>query len=279
MLTLRAYPSWFTFFARALGSCLLMLNTALVSATTLQSIAVKDLPDRTSIFLTLNGLPAYRFFVLQAPLRAVIDFPQTNVNFKINQVSFGHGVIGHMRSGNPNPSTLRIVFDLNHAIDMRVVNWKSGMNGAQGLRVDLVSKEGGVHPSYRERPPLLKPVTRPIALAIPRSIAVPHAIAVHHAPPKSLRDVVVVIDAGHGGKDPGAIGPRRNVEKNVVLGIALKLKQRIDREPGMRAVMTRQGDYYIGLRERLKMARKYNADMFVSIHADAFNNKESNGAS
>lgn len=94
-----------------------------------------------------------------------------------------------------------------------------------------------------------------------------------------MRDVVVVIDPGHGGKDPGAMGRDRRTEKQVVLAIALKLKQLIDRQPGMRAVLTRNGDYYIGLRQRMSIARRNNADIFIAIHADAFNNPASNGAS
>lgn len=97
--------------------------------------------------------------------------------------------------------------------------------------------------------------------------------------PTRLRDVIVVLDAGHGGKDPGARGPRNSREKDVVLAITLKLKQLIDRQPGMRAVLTRSGDYYVGLRQRLNIARRHNGDIFVAIHADAFNNPHSHGAS
>lgn len=99
------------------------------------------------------------------------------------------------------------------------------------------------------------------------------------AVPKRLRDVLVVIDPGHGGKDPGASGARKTLEKHVVLSISKRLKTIIDAQPGMKAVLTRKGDYYIGLRERLRIARKCDADIFVAIHADAYINRESNGAS
>jgi len=89
----------------------------------------------------------------------------------------------------------------------------------------------------------------------------------------------VVLDPGHGGKDPGAIGPLHHAEKNLVLSLARYLKQIIDRQPGMRAVLTRTGDYYLGLRQRMHIARKYHADVFISIHADAFMNPHSTGAS
>ncbi|TAL62192.1 MAG: LysM peptidoglycan-binding domain-containing protein, partial [Legionella sp.] len=104
-------------------------------------------------------------------------------------------------------------------------------------------------------------------------------IKARHSPSSPLRSVIVVLDAGHGGKDPGAKGPHRTQEKDVVLAITLKLKRLIDSQPGMRAVLTRNGDYYVGLRERLDIARKYNGDIFIAIHADAFNNPLSNGAS
>lgn len=96
---------------------------------------------------------------------------------------------------------------------------------------------------------------------------------------KRMRDVVIVIDPGHGGKDPGAHGANGTYEKNVVLGISKKLQELINQQPGMRAVLTRRGDYFITLRERLRIARRAKGDLFVAIHADAFNNPHSSGAS
>jgi N-acetylmuramoyl-L-alanine amidase len=93
------------------------------------------------------------------------------------------------------------------------------------------------------------------------------------------RDLVIAIDAGHGGEDPGAIGHRGTREKDVVMAIARKLERLISRQRGMRAVMVRDSDYYIGLRKRVEIARKHKADMFISIHADAFHNKSAKGAS
>lgn len=91
--------------------------------------------------------------------------------------------------------------------------------------------------------------------------------------------MVIAIDAGHGGKDTGAIGPGHLQEKRVVLSIARRLYRLVNAEPGMRAVMTRNGDYYVGLRERLNIARKAKADLFIAIHADAYRNPRSHGAS
>lgn len=260
--------------ARVLFLVIYTLMATIAEAATLQSLVVKESPGKTSIFCTLTDIPAYRGFILTAPYRAVIDLQQTNTTINLKQISMGHQLIDHVRAGQPNPQSLRLVFDLKQSSEIHIVDWKTGMNGAQGIRIDLISKGGVTHQVAKGALPQNHNAPAPAPHAYS-----PKAVAIRHAPPKSLRDVLIVIDAGHGGKDPGAIGPRRNVEKNVVLGIALKLKQQIDRQPGMRAVMTRNGDYYVGLRERLDIARKYNADMFVSIHADAFNNKNSNGAS
>lgn len=94
-----------------------------------------------------------------------------------------------------------------------------------------------------------------------------------------LREIVIAIDAGHGGEDPGAIGPQGTKEKDVVLAIARELARLVEQEPGMRAVMIRNSDYYLGLRERINKARQYRADLFISIHADAFTHPKARGAS
>lgn len=94
-----------------------------------------------------------------------------------------------------------------------------------------------------------------------------------------MRDVVIAIDAGHGGEDPGARGHRGTREKTVVLAIARRFKALVEKEPGMRPVMIRDGDYYISLRGRIKKARQKRADIFISIHADAFHNKKARGSS
>ena len=251
---------------------IMSLAASMSHAAILQSLVVNETADKTSIVCTFtNSTPAYHGFILTSPVRAVIDLNQTSTSLHLNQLPVEHGLIARLRGGSPTPQTLRLVFDLKHMASLKVVNWKSGMNGAQGLRIVLTTKASLPYHQHQQ--------TTPTTNRTYQTTPTPKPIAVRHVPQSTYRDVIIVIDAGHGGKDPGAIGPRRNVEKNVVLAIALKLKQRIDRQPGMRAVMTRSSDYYVGLRERLNIARKYDADMFVSIHADAFNNPFSNGAS
>lgn len=304
----------------------LLWAASIGQAAVLQSLVVKSDSGKISAFATLPTIPAHRAFLLSGPFRAIVDLQQTTTRINVAQLQMNHDLIERIRSGNPDPHTLRLVFDLKRPSDIKVTQWRTGMNGSQGIRIDLIPRPLLGHPMTQRQPVRATNEPVPHQYQPPPSVPAPqiarndalkkqinktpppvqhqygvkeptphqyqpppsaaHAqpatrqpIAIHHAPPRSLRDVLVVIDAGHGGKDPGATGPRRNLEKHVTLSIAMKLKQLIDRQPGMRAVMTRKGDYYVGLRERLNIARKANADMFVSIHADAFNNRNSNGAS
>ncbi len=232
-------------------ACLfLLLFSSLGFATTnLQSVVLDETSERTLIRCKLTGAFRYHTFTLSHPHRVIIDFKdikqatqhvsQKNKKYFFSKLRFGH----------PKPRILRLVFDMTEAMQITQTVPDGGV-GKDELLLTL-------------KPLQAKKIT-PIALK---------------KPPKLLRDVVIVLDPGHGGKDPGAIGARKTKEKQIVLAIAKKLKQRIDKQPGMRAVLTRNGDYYLGLRERLEIARKQDADVFVAIHADAFIHPHSKGAS
>ena len=162
---------------------------------------------------------------------------------------------------------------------LKAAPWKRTSLQQRILHIDLVPVDARGRTDVAKKIPVKILPAKVIPVKTPPVKMTPAPVQALHVPSKSLRDVVVVLDPGHGGKDPGAIGMHKSAEKHVVLAIALKLKQLIDRQPGMRAVLTRNGDYYIGLRERMSIARRHNADIFVAIHADAFNNPNSNGAS
>jgi len=243
---------------------ILFLFSNTTFAVVLQSLIVKENAEKTSVFFTLSSTCSYKTFMLTNPLRIVVDFPDTISNVKVNQIAIGNSLISKVRTGRPSNSIFRLVFDVKDSARFKVISWKPTNSKKSGLKLEIFSNN---HKSIKAQPAS----SRPTKVKTPAHVK--------NAPVKTLRDVVVVIDPGHGGKDPGAIGPRYIAEKSVVLAIALKLKQSIDKEKGMRAVLTRNGDYYVGLRERLNMARHYNADLFISIHADAFINKHSNGAS
>lgn len=260
-------------------------------AAQLKNITASQSAGKTTLFLTVDGPFTHRLFTLISPNRVVLDLNGTSLAMNLKQSGLNSSLINQVRSGISGSQTLRLVFDVSQNVQVNSAPWEN-----KGIRIDLI---GGMNLKTAARPVVSRQISKNTN-ALPsnsKSIAAPQHIAqttsvnqpalthtqpikVPHSPSnRYLRDVVVVLDAGHGGKDPGAKGPGRSKEKDVVLAITLKLKQLIDRQPGMKAVLTRSGDYYVGLRQRLDIARKYNGDIFVSIHADAFNNPHSNGAS
>ncbi|CEG55836.1 N-acetylmuramoyl-L-alanine amidase family protein [Legionella fallonii] len=276
---------------RAWGLFVIMwISSVALFAAQLNNISVSQQAGQTTLYITINGPFTHRLFTLTNPNRVVLDLNSTKMGVNVNRLGLINSMIKQVRSGSPNAQSTRLVLDLNQQVQVRSAPWQ--YNGSvNGLRLDLIGSDNGRVVSKAKSPVINKPLKPVIKQAkapiknqpvVHKQPIITHQqpIKVPHSPSnKYLRDVIVVLDAGHGGKDPGAKGPRRSQEKNVVLAITLKLKQLIDRQPGMRAVLTRSGDYYVGLRERLEITRKYNGDVFVSIHADAFNNPHSNGAS
>lgn len=267
---------------RAIG-ILLLVWCQWLHAAQLTAIQVQQSAGKTWLLMAANGDVLLNSFTLANPNRVVLDFKGASLGFRLNPRMMTNNLIKQVRLGQPLPGTLRLVLETNAAVQISTSPWHPAKPGARGLRVDLTPL-GGITRTTALAKPLPKAVAKPALKPQARQTAtprrsLPQAVAVRHSPSRALRDAVIVIDAGHGGKDPGAHGPRGSKEKNVTLAIAWKLKQMIDRQPGMRAVLTRRGDYYIGLRQRLDIARKYNADIFISIHADAFINPNSHGAS
>lgn len=237
--------------------------------------------NKTTIYCSVNGPFTHKLFVLTNPTRVVLDLNGATISTNLKQLHLTNALVTQVRSGLSGAHTLRLVFDVSQRVQVSSAPWQE--HGTfRGLRLDLIGTG--------ERSPVIKPITPQVSIkttsnrVVTPLVSIPTMqkkapIQVQHSPVTTLRDVIVVLDAGHGGKDPGAHGPRNSREKYVVLAIAMKLKYLIDQQPGMRAVLTRSGDYYVGLRDRLDIARRYNGDIFVSIHADAFNNPHSNGAS
>lgn len=275
---------------RALGLCVIMCIGSVVGAAQLKNIVVSQQPGKTTLYLTIDGSFTHKLFTLTNPNRVVVDLNDTSLGLNLNKSGLTNSLIKQVRSGLSGTKTLRLVLDINQSVQVRSAPWRP-QGSFYGIRVDLmhgkktpISIKSTPQVVHKEKnriiPQAMAPMKAQLVALNKPIIAHKTPIKVPHSPSnKYLRDVVVVLDAGHGGKDPGAKGPRQSKEKNVVLAITLRLKQLIDRQPGMHAVLTRSGDYYVGLRQRLDIARKYNGDVFVSIHADAFNNPHSNGAS
>lgn len=249
---------------RMVGWFIFMMLGFAANAATLTSLVVHNDPNGTaSVHCTFSGAMRYHQSVLTHPDRVVIDIPEASSRLNVARAVNTRGLIARVRAGKPTPHSLRLVFDVT-----RPVKFTVRATSASALQFVLTPHANHVKTSSSA--PDVKP-RHTTSTVTPRMV--------HRVPTQSMRDVVIVLDPGHGGHDPGAIGPEHRAEKNVVLAIAKMLKQRIDKQPGMRAVLTRDGDYYVGLRERLMIARKHNADVFISIHADAFINAHSHGAS
>jgi len=237
---------------RKIVSLFLLLWAPLALATEVAGVRLWTAPDHTRLVFDTTAPADHKVFALRKPDRLVIDFAAADLaeGFRKDAIEDRH--LAGMRHARRDDGTLRVVLDLKQAVRPKTFSLKPNARYGHRLVVDL-------YPVEATRKPRVAKSTSDIGRA---------------------RDVVVAVDAGHGGEDPGATGSRfRTKEKMVTLEIARRLKRLIDAEPGMRAVLTRTGDYYIGLRKRMALARKHRADLFVSIHADAFRDKRVRGAS
>ena len=213
--------------------------------------------DGARLTLDLSRVTGEKLFTLDHPFRAVIDLPRTRVRPGL-RLPRGSGPVERIRLGRRPHGALRLVLVL-HATTGVHADWT--WSRAHGPQLVMTFDN------------------TPAAVAAARADAIPTPIHALHAPVDSGRDIIVAIDPGHGGQDPGAIGLHHTEEKNVTLAIARLLAQQIDEQRGMRVVLTRNSDVFIPLRDRMRIARRAKADLFVSIHADCVTNRQIAGAS
>ena len=232
----------------------MLLWSATASAVQVKNVRTWPAPDHTRVVFDLDSTVEYIVFLLDNPDRVVIDLKHTRLATDIRRPSRSDRLLRRIRSAPRKNGGLRVVLDLKRTIRPRSFLLDPNKQYGHRLVVDLYPKTAGVSNKSVEKEPGQKAGS-------------------------GLRDIVVAVDAGHGGDDPGAV-PRRGVhEKDVVLAISRELGKAIDAREGMRAVLVRNGDYYIGLRRRMDLARQAGADLFVSVHADAFRNPSVHGAS
>jgi len=237
---------------RSLIAIVLLLTSLQAFAAQVSGFRVWADPVKTRAVLDLDRKTSYKLFTLKNPHRVVVDLKGSSIDIPLELDKEHAGVISGVRYGKPDEGTLRVVFDLNESTGLKSFLLEPTAQYSHRLVIDLYSKSG------KQKATMVKHVA---------DISKPN------------RDVVIALDAGHGGEDPGAIGKKKTREKDVVLSIARELKKSIDAEPGMHAVLTRDGDYYIPLRGRYEKARKARADLFVSVHADAFKKRDVQGSS
>ena len=257
----------------------LLLTTVTVDAlavTQVKSMRLWRAPDNTRLVFDLSGPVQHSVFTLSAPDRLVIDINGATLAAPLN-VATSNTPISSVRSAQRTPTDLRVVVDLKKSVTPKSFTLAPNAQYGNRLVVDLYDQEADAIAASAPPPapaPVQTPATTP---AVPVSPAQP---AIKLPPvPSGKRDIVVAIDAGHGGEDPGASGSRGQHEKDIVLQIAKELQRQINSEKGFRAELTRTGDYFIPLRKRTEIARKKGADLFISIHADAAPSKAAFGAS
>ena len=244
------------------------------AASRLESATVTSGAGQTRLTLGLSQATVHKFFMLDAPRRAVIDLrnARESAGLKLPGAS---GAIAGVRTG-PRPSGgLRIVVELKGSSPARLTT--AAVPGKPGRSNLVLAVGSGGAAAVAARPSEQSAVPASASSASAPEPVRPVRVA--HAPPESGREVVIAIDAGHGGVDPGAIGRAGTREKDVVLEISRRLAERINREPGMRAVLTRDGDYFLPHRQRMAKARAAKADMFLSVHADSVGNAKVSGSS
>ncbi|WP_218276123.1 N-acetylmuramoyl-L-alanine amidase [Pseudomonas sp. SDI] len=250
----------------------LLLTTVTVNAfavTQVKSVRLWRAPDNTRLVFDLSGPVQHSVFTLTAPDRLVIDINGATLAAPLS-VSTSNTPITSVRSAQRTPTDLRVVIDLSKSVTPKSFTLAPNAQYGNRLVVDLFDSEADAAPSAPTPPVATTP-------AVPVTPAQP---AIKLTPvPNGKRDIVIAIDAGHGGEDPGASGSRGQHEKDIVLQIAKELQRQINTEKGFRAELTRTGDYFIPLRKRTEIARKKGADLFISIHADAAPSTAAFGAS
>jgi N-acetylmuramoyl-L-alanine amidase len=238
----------------------LLLGTLLLQpahAVDVRAVRLWAGPDNTRVVVDLSGTAQHSLLVLHNPERVVLDVSGAHVAKSAHRAPRGSGAVKSVRMSRSPSGNFRLVLDLARPIQAK--SFLSTPNAHYGYRlvVDLAGANNAVNNG---------------ANRADKPIKVKHA-------PSDARDLIIAVDAGHGGEDPGAIGKNGTREKDVVLAIARELALKINSETGMKAVLTRNGDYFVPLRDRMRRARAQQADLFVSIHADSIRDRSIDGSS
>lgn len=248
----------------AIGLACLMGTSVSATVVDIRNIRTWPAPDHTRVVLDIDRPVEYALFVLRDPDRVVVDLRDAKLLKRVPRARSEDRLLARIRAAqrsrserrarDGSRSDLRVVLDMKQRVRPKSFLLKPNSKYGHRLVIDVYPVDGGAGDK----------VARKRAAADTSN---------------ERRKVVVAVDAGHGGEDPGAVTKSGIREKNVVLAISRALKRRIDRTPGMRAVLIRDGDYYVGLRRRTEIARRHGADLFVSIHADSFRDSRVSGSS
>lgn len=231
----------------------LLLPLAAQANNEVSSIRVWQAPDNTRIVFDLKGPVQHQIFSLKDPDRLVVDLLNIDVKTDLSRMDISGSFINSVRGAKQNEKDYRIVFDLQKTLKPQSFVLPPNAQYGHRLVIDLIEKSKETVKTEKDLAPQVG---------------------------RKGRTVIVAIDAGHGGEDPGASGPRGIKEKEIVLQISKALEKRLKKTKGITPVLTRTGDYFLSLTERPRIAKKeHNADIFISIHADAFTDPRAHGAS
>ena len=255
----------------AVGVLLAALAAEALAASDVRGVRLWRAADNTRLVFDLSGPVQHSVFTLAAPDRIVIDVTGAKLATSLDQLSLANTPITGVRSAQRSAEELRVVIDLSAPVSPKSFTLAPNQQYGHRLVVDLFD-QGSAPPAAQ---------TPSVAASAPPVPVTPTQPPPKLTPvPNGKRDIVVAIDAGHGGEDPGALSPvKGQYEKNVTLAIARELQRQINAEKGFRGELVRTGDYFIPLRKRTEIARKKGADLFVSIHADAAPRSSAFGAS
>ncbi len=237
-----------------------ILFSSLVSANSLKSLRVWPSPEETRVVIDLKSEADFSYFTLSSPSRLVVDLKNTNLATKLPVMVKDSPVLSKIRkSSPPDKNTYRLVFELKKSSKAELFKLSPTPGGQYGHRlvIDLPHGAASKATSKPSKPTVSKNINQV----------------------KRQKDILIVIDPGHGGEDPGSIGPSRKYEKNATLSISKKLAAQLNAIPGIKTRMTRNADYFVNLNRRVAIARENEAHLFISIHADAFTTPQPRGGS
>lgn len=218
-------------------------------AADIESVRLWRAPDKTRLVLDLGSTVEHNIFPLQNPNRLVVDLSDSRIKTTFEGLELRNTPIAGIRAAVRNKTDVRVVLDLSGTVSPKSFTLPANEQYSNRLVIDLFDNK------------------RVISRTLDEVVK------------KKDRRIIVAIDAGHGGEDPGALGPRRVREKVVVLQLAKKIKKLFDGNPNFQGELVRSGDYYLAHRKRTQIARDKQADFFISIHADAFTDPSAHGAS
>ncbi|WP_207850975.1 N-acetylmuramoyl-L-alanine amidase, partial [Vibrio cholerae] len=232
-------------------------------ANVLEGVRVWPSPDETRVVLDVKSEVDYSYFTLSSPERLVVDLKQSTSRAKLPVNVTESGILSKVRASSPpEKSTFRLVFELKQKTTPTLFKLAPTPGGQYGHRLVIDMPHGKVSESSSASTP-----------------SSPAQVSKDASQLLGNDDIVVAIDAGHGGEDPGSIGPTRKYEKDITLSVSKKLADQLNAVPGMKAVLTRRGDYFVNLNKRTEIARRSKAHLLVSVHADAFHTPQPRGGS